>query len=499
MRKIYNDYKLPIINEKGTIYYNSKGYGKGDKRSKIYSITEGWRRPSKTTKMEIVNLFIHNLLVAEYQAKNYDLNPEAIKLAITTPEGTNQTTLEQLINIKEKLLDVLEDNSNNPNWFDDAWKRKLTPEEKLLLVGVVGLTEDVRGKPQSQWLNVVKNPVAYLEGKPVVDLPKQELANVLDKLNLGELDINLEYIGKASSDIITEELNLKIRGETGRPDRIEVPILNFKNSFTQLVREVDEAIRITSDPAERVKLETLKRKLEGTVELLDGMITRWKGGSRRNLKAMAVAGVAMSALKQGYLLYKFGQALFIAGAKTALELILASPRIAAYIASTPWLQTLLGGILSTVFFILSNIDLSYFKSMKTNGLSALTRIVSVETTEALEKLDKAGMILSFYLGGFSTILKSIGVQFYFPEEIVYVIGDALNKVAEGVGDVWNTIMGFKIPLLDQTVFEILASYLLSGPLNTILGIIIGLLVQKLLAPLLDKIIIQGLIILAFNT
>jgi len=68
-------------------------------------------------------------------------------------------------------------------------------------------------------------------------------------------------------------------------------------------------------------------------------------------------------------------------------------------------------------------------------------------------------------------------------------------IAKGVGDIWNKIMGFKIPIIDQTIFEVLISYLLGGPLNTIIGTIL----QKLVTPIIDNLITQAILIAIFKT
>jgi len=62
-----------------------------------------------------------------------------------------------------------------------------------------------------------------------------------------------------------------------------------------------------------------------------------------------------------------------------------------------------------------------------------------------------------------------------------------------LGNVGDMVMGFRIPLLDQTVFDVLLNIALGGPVQFIIGTIMGVIMEHVVMPTLNNIIL-GIIV-----
>jgi len=494
--KILEDISLPKYSEReNDIVHNTR-----NPRAVIYNLSQGWSE-KKSSRWALFNLLMHDVLVAEYFSKALDLDAEKIKYTIPIIKENEITyekvTLKELIEIKNKVYNRRREGgeNKNTNWGNKAWNKDLNSRERSIVIGVLDLAGDFVN--EGDWIKrIKKESLGAIKGKNIMDLSNLIYDNVYKDLGLGSKPVELIYLGKSISDLFYVSPQAKVEGLRKISHRLDVQYMTTIAMLGEANAIIDELIQKHGSNEKLLKLKDDINRAIGTVK---GLIRGWKNGGKRVLRGLMAGGsIAVAGIKQGYIMLKIGQALFIIGAKIGLEMILSNPKIGAIIATTPWLQTLIGAILTTVFLIMSNIDLTFLKTLKVKGIKAYASFTITQVSKNLERLDTLGLVFSFFMGGLSTILKAIGVKFHFPEEVVYVIGDALNMIAEGIGDLWNKIMSFRIPLIDQTIFEVLVGYLLGGPLNTVMGIIIGTILQKLVAPIIDNMITQALLTIIFK-
>lgn len=56
------------------------------------------------------------------------------------------------------------------------------------------------------------------------------------------------------------------------------------------------------------------------------------------------------------------------------------------------------------------------------------------------------------------------------------------------GNAWKTIMQYRIPFVDWTIFDVLISIVLEGPILTLSEMIVGAVITKVVAPVFDNLL-----------
>lgn len=142
----------------------------------------------------------------------------------------------------------------------------------------------------------------------------------------------------------------------------------------------------------------------------------------------------------------------------------------------------LGLTLTTVVLVIFNSDLEHLIG------------------EGFAKFENPLMLIGFALNGLGTFLSSFGAPFYQGKELVLRIGKEIGKVlGETAEYVWNTVAGFEIPIVEQTVFETVVNLALGGWRDTIAGLVMGGIIsllnsqlEKYLGPIIADITIEYL-------
>lgn len=160
----------------------------------------------------------------------------------------------------------------------------------------------------------------------------------------------------------------------------------------------------------------------------------------------------------------------------------------AWLEENDWAKLLLGGAITTIFIVGLNIDTGWMNKICGKfGAKELAESMAKEAVDGSDLLEKSSFILGMFFGGFGIVMKALKIPFYTSDEIREEIGKLLNSKWNGAGDIWNMVMGFKIPLIDQTVFDILLGLALGGPAEAIGDTIMGTIINKLIAPILNRI------------
>jgi len=201
-------------------------------------------------------------------------------------------------------------------------------------------------------------------------------------------------------------------------------------------------------------------------------------------------------------------ALMIAGTMVIAGMIGLAPEMFATIASNRWLQILIGAVLTVTFIVAMNIDFDWIGKIirklkilrySTKELRSLAKEVFdlLDKVKALEKTggSKERILIYFgsFIAGMGIMLRNIGVEFYFQDEINEMIGKALEEVNSFAGWFWRTVMQFRIPYVDWTPFDVFLSFALGGPMNVISDIIIGTVIMEVVAPVIDNVVTGAII------
>jgi len=106
--------------------------------------------------------------------------------------------------------------------------------------------------------------------------------------------------------------------------------------------------------------------------------------------------------------------------------------------------------------------------------------VEIAKTSTLSKLLNPVVLTGTIISSVGMFLRLFGAPFYQGKELVYkigeIIGDYINDEAEMV---WDTIAGYELPLVEQTVFETAVNLALGGWRDALMEIIVSLITAVL--------------------
>ncbi|MCD6513698.1 MAG: hypothetical protein J7L07_02125, partial [Candidatus Odinarchaeota archaeon] len=139
------------------------------------------------------------------------------------------------------------------------------------------------------------------------------------------------------------------------------------------------------------------------------------------------------------------------------------------------------GILLTILnLVIFNCDLDHLDSIFNGDKKPETLIITnnneeVETSDKLYKIEQGLQFLGIFLVSLGMFLKSFGAPFYMGLELVHKIGEIIGQhLGEQAEYVWNTVAGFEIPLIGQTVFEFVVNLALGGWMDAVINNIVGM-------------------------
>lgn len=304
------------------------------------------------------------------------------------------------------------------------------------------------------------------------------------------------HYGRSMADHPDQSLEVKIEGKqltkqgkewlTPKMRHIELLVELELQKLEEKIKELGKARR--KDEAERFK-ELGKRLGDVREDVKD---------RTRNLGQSATEELSKITKNLGhaYLMFNVAQFMFLGGVTLALTLIRRCTKFFAWLTSNSAARILMGVSMTIVFIVGINIDTGWLKSINRvlgnvkNGARSFVKSMFKEVSEGNNLVEKSSFILGMLIGGFGMVMKTLGIQFYTSDEICYKIGEYLNMVARGAGDVWNMIMGFKIPFVEQTLFDMLIGFALGGPIEVLGDALMGMVMNKVVAPMLNKMIID---------
>ena len=433
-----------------------------------------------------------------------DINNVKLKLYIPGTGDITEVHSIELLNLFEKL--------KSSNWY-----RELTEREKKILIGIMGLKEgkplkSVGSLPRLSWNDI--NPLDLSELLWARDPANEEIKVVLNdetgvikNLNDGNIANLKGLICKSAStkvDLVAYagkegfKLDKGLRG--GYYNRVKNSWKIYAWKIRYMKALIDAKIKeadIKGDKKLKNDLESLGGKLEEAEKAF--RIFTEEASSDKAVESSEKLGALKTAMK-AYILTKFVLAAMIAGFLVQYRIIAMAPNFFAKVANNRWLQLILGAAMTIFFIIATNIDFDWMKgiisrirSLKLStglrGVAAeVNRIASSIGRSAAGGQEQALMILGSFIAGMGIVLKSIGVEFYFQDEINAMIGEALSEVNSLAGWFWKNVMMFRLPYVEWTPFDVLLSVALEGPVATLSEVIIGTVIMKVLAPAIDNLL-----------
>ncbi len=461
--------KLEKVESDGGIRWSTK-FEKGE----LYGYYHNrWRKelrdpPRGAPRAASLSVFCHDVSVAELYSLLYDVDKN-IKIYLGEIDGEKvETNLAELLKLRNKI-----DSMRTSQFVKSA-----SNEEIKLIRAVTGTNSDLNLR--NSMFQVDLGFKVVMEARP----PDQRhgytaiLSSFPGRGVIDHLDISVKsYIE-----------NKSILGEKGAENAWLAQKISYNLIiYEETIRKLDEKIKeleskATIDPNVEMKINGLEKLKNKIMKAKENAKAYFSKATRESLKNLA--GITI----RGYLMMNFGMFLMMGGMSLANILIKRYTDFFAWLEENEWAKLLLGGTITTIFIVGLNIDTGWMNKICGKiGAKELAESMAKEAVDGNGLLEKSSFILGMFFGGFGIVMKALKIPFYTSDEIREEIGKLLNSKWNGAGDIWNMIMGFKIPLIDQTVFDILLGLALGGPAEAIGDTIMGTIINKLIAPILNRI------------
>jgi len=473
---------------------------RGKKKAKIRRYQEAWRNAlgSKHEKVSpqaaALNFFLQNAFTAEAMAILYDTDPKNIRV------GEINKDLKTIIDIAYEVEG--ERAKHRTNWVESAIK-SLSEEKNAWKLELIGM---IIGNP-----DVKMDIISLREADPdvilsrVIDLSIYPLRTITDG-SCANLE-RLKFIGRNLVDVpeiaLRAALNDKqfkgIQGNLG-------PAFGYiKSEIDRLYVNLEIELNKVKSEDERKQIRELLKQLEEVRKLIRSVMKDSEEELVTKAKSNGRGTGAIKLFTHFYLMILISNLLFTGGVALALTLIKKFPRFFGWLAMTRWAQILLGVVTTVIFILGTNIDTGWLSSIRgilnnaKQGIRKLLRSMFMELKEGNNVVDQGGFVLGMLIAGFGMVMKGIGVEFYTSDEICYKIGEYLGMLNPELGNVWDMVMGFRIPLLDQTVFDVLLNVALGGPVQFIVGAIVGVIMDQVILPTVNNLVLGAIVNLLSET
>ena len=458
--------------------------------SKYYDL---WKKNLRYGNFEAatLNLFRQIVSVAELFSLVYGVDKE-MKIYLGEFKGeTVEVTLGELMELRDRIS---EESGKGRSWTK-RFMDSLSDRELKIICRVTGTDLDLNLKNAKPELMVDLGLKVILAVCP----PEQRYSMVVHQKNI--ICRNLSDLHKAALKSDIEESPLV--GKKGS----KAAWLASKMIYTlplaeEIIRELEEKIKELESKLLEIQDPKITKRIEEEIEDLKCL--------RKELEAVRshaedyLGKVSVEAVKRfasesgrmvvhGYLMFNGAQFMLLGGMTLALTLIRRCTGFFAWLEENRWAKILLGASMTAIFIVGLNIDSDWINKVCGKfkvGVKDLVESIAREASGGSNLLEKSCFVLGMFIGGFGMVMRTLGIQFYTSDEICEKIGEYLNMVARGAGDVWNMVMGFKIPFVEQTVFDVLLGLALGGPVEVIGDALMGVVINRFVAPMLNQAIIN---------
>ena len=84
------------------------------------------------------------------------------------------------------------------------------------------------------------------------------------------------------------------------------------------------------------------------------------------------------------------------------------------------------------------------------------------------------------------IRDSMGIPFYTANELCDKLCEWVRIINRNVGETLHKILSFKIPLIDQSICDLLIGFVLGGPAELIADTVIGTILNNVIMPIINN-------------
>jgi len=198
------------------------------------------------------------------------------------------------------------------------------------------------------------------------------------------------------------------------------------------------------------------------------------------------------------LMFTFGQAL-------GLEIIEQNFNLFTKLIRNNAAKIGVGVTLTAIFIIGINVEGDWIKTI-INPKKQLANALKSEIVEKSKsfgdnvkeaiKPDKA-FTIGMIIGGLAIVFKSMGIPFYTTNELCDKLCEWIKTINRNAGETLHKILSFKIPLINQSIFDLLIGFILGGPAELIADTVIGTILNNAIMPIINN-AITDLIIHVFT-
>ena len=198
------------------------------------------------------------------------------------------------------------------------------------------------------------------------------------------------------------------------------------------------------------------------------------------------------------LMFTFGQAL-------GLEIIEQNFNLFTKLIRNNAAKIGVGVTLTAIFIIGINIEGDWIKTI----INPKKQLVNALKNEVIEKSKNFGdnikeaikpdkaFTIGMIIGGLAIVFKSMGIPFYTTNELCDKLCEWIKTINRNAGETLHKILSFKIPLIDQSIFDLLIGFILGGPAELIADTVIGTILNNAIMPIINN-AITDLIIHVFT-
>lgn len=472
------------------------------------------------------NFFYFRVYQLEYIARLCGLSDEEVRLKF---EGIGEVTLTELKTMRKELADVASSKgvtgrikALRENYFD---KNERAVKVFLQVCGFESL-EDVESKkvyevntPKFLYEDLVKDFTGSGE--------KFAMSRLFAMTITADLMVQKYLVGKSMmmtefmKVVETEFQGWKIKEETEQNVEIKPEDIKLEGwDVPHLARQITGM-----DPIEfllsKMNFDKVKENLE---EIIKDDKVREEVGSRLNkiserlsdhVKRMDLVREQLKFLKEefkdskgyatGVLQFYVFQFLFIAGVFAALDLVKVRLDFFAWLAGNEMARLALGVALTAISIIGFNFEGDWIKAVA-NPKKFLKEAFEKSLREQIGKASSSGWLkealtpdksctIAAFFTGFAMVIRELGIPFYTSEELCDRFCEWVKTINHEVGEVLHKILSIKIPSINQSIFDLMIGFILGGPAEILGDAVIGTVVQQVLVPIINSVVVDFMIAL----
>ena len=366
---------------------------------------------------------------------------------------------------------TLDDISTKKVAFEDAKPRQIVADFLEKLAGEPRATTLIRSLGQTYYCNLVV--LLYLIEK------KQTLRDLLREAS-GKQDMSSQMAATLSRLLSNYDVE--------------------KALFDKTWKEVEQRLEFLQDESVKQEFEDIKNRINFHIERLRSV----EGQIKETIKSLKDPKSYVSGVVQ----YWLAELLFLFGISLGINLIKKCFDHFVWLVKDDQAKIGLGIALTAIFIVGINIEGDWI-SLMVDPKKTFVRALKEEIIERGKSVGgrikdaitpDSSFAVGMIIGGFATVLKSLGIPFYTTDELCDKLCEWIKvKVNREAGVVLQKILSFEIPLINQKIFDLLVGFVLGGPAELIADTVIGTILEKAIMPAVNSVLMDLTINILMST